>query len=382
MNGLTPKSRIAWVISATLIALVGCQSAPRQNPKPVAEAPPPPPPPASPATPRGVTFFGDEPDVEQVPFETRLVTNLSRHSFTTEGLDFDPDIRVQENLLVYASTRNSVHPDVFMKDVDGATLVQLTSDPADDIQPRFSPDGQQVAFCSNRGGNWDIWVINRDGSGLMQLTHDHADEISPCWSPDGTQIAYTLWGHQSQQWEIWTLSAEQPGTRRFLAYGMFPSWSPGGERIAFQRARQRGSRLFSVWTIQLVDSEAKHPTEIAYSDHYACIAPRWSPDGSMLVYCAVPETRPESDSQGLPVVADLWIADLQTGVKMKLTDGGTAAFNPVWSESGRIFFVSPRSGTENIWSLTTTLGSYASGTEAGPRVSRANSALSDAMEKD
>ena len=121
----------------------------------------------------------------------------------------------------------------------------------------------------------------------MQLTHDPADEVAPCFSPDGTQVAFTAWEKRSHQWGIYVVSVERPGVRRFLCYGMFPDYSPDGKRIAFQRARQRGTRWFSVWFVELVGDEARYPTELAYSDTAACIAPRWSPDGESIVYCAV-----------------------------------------------------------------------------------------------
>lgn len=347
---------------AAFAAVVGCHTsvrfvqpispAPAASPAPQAHA-------AAPAPADSPALFGDNPESESVPFENRLVTNLRRHSYTTDGLDFDPDVFGPDNLIAFASTRNSDHPDIFLKNTAGTALTQLTSDPADDIQPRFSPNGRQVTFCSNRTGSWDIWLANRDGTSLTQLTADHTDEISPCWSPDGSQLAYTVWGQRSRQWEVWTLSIDQPGTTRFLCYGMFPAWSPDGGQLVFQRARQRGSRLFSIWTIELVAGEARRPTEVAQSDTAACIAPRWSPDGRMVVYCVVdPETAAPAPASATPRTADLWVVELQTGLRFKLTDGADACFNPVWATNGRIFFVSPRAGTENIWSLTSELGSY------------------------
>ena len=306
-----------------------------------------------------LSLFGDNPDDEQVPFQSRLVTNLQQHTFTSDGLDFDPDIAPDGETLVFATTRNAEHPDIFLKNVQGSALTQLTGDPADDIQPRFSPDGRRVVFASNRAGNWDIWMINRDGTGLTQLSDDRTDEVAPCWTPDGTGIAYSLWGHGSRQWEIWTLAVDKPGVRRFLTFGMFPAWSPDGTRVAFQRARQRGSRWFSVWTIELDEGEARHPTEIAQSDTAACVAPCWAPDGTMIVFCAVrPESTPGSADMRGPSSAELWMVDLQTGLRMKLTDESAAAFNPVWGSQGRVFFVSARAGTENIWSLTADLVAY------------------------
>jgi TolB protein len=362
----------AGMSAVSIVLLWGCAARERPiQPVPQAEAQPPergdpvPDGPHAAALP-GIAFFGEQPELEEVPFENRLVTNLTRHTFTSEGRDFDPDLDADGQMLAFASTRNAEHPDIYVKHVDGTAMTQLTSDPADDIQPRFSPDGQRIVFCSNRSGNWDVWQINRNGTGLTQLTNDRTDEIAPCWHPSGKQIAYTVWARRGQRWEIWTLSVDEPGVRRFLAYGMFPAWSPDGRHITFQRARQRGSRWFSVWTIELADGEARHPTEVAYSDLAACIAPRWSPDGKMVVFCAV---RPDGpDGQGSSpesVDADLWVVDVETGLRFKLADGGHAAFNPTWSPAGRVFFVSARSGTENIWSLTTEDEGYGIGQRQG-----------------
>ncbi|MGD8451270.1 MAG: hypothetical protein PVJ57_05575 [Phycisphaerae bacterium] len=358
---------LALVTGFGVLCLAGCQSTPTQvatidaQPSDGTQSPPR----------ESLPLFGDDPTAEQVPFENRLITNLRQHSFTMEGLDFDPDVDGAGETLVFASTRNAEQPDLFLKNVEGSAVTQLTGDPSADIQPRFSPDNEHVVFCSNRSGNWDIWLIGRDGTGLTQLTSDPGDEIAPCWAPDGNEIAYTVWGYRSHQWEVWTLAVDSPGVRRFLAYGMFPAWSPDGKQIAFQRARQRGSQWHSVWTIDLVDGEARHPTEVARSELAACIAPSWSQDGSMLVYCAVqPEAEAPAAQRRAPRAAELWTVDLSSGLRMKLTGDSVSAFNPVWGPEDRIFFVSARNGTENVWSLTADLVAYARGTD-GSELSRA-----------
>ena len=371
----TLAENLITATSLMVLILAGC-AAPQGTPPAVVEVQPPGEPEGSAIAEADVAglspvLFGESPSLEPVPFENRLITNLRQHTFTCEGLDFDPDIAPDGETLVFASTRNAERADLYLKNVEGTALTQLTGDPAEDIQPRFSPDGQMIVFCSNRTGNWDIWLIGRDGTGLTQLTNDRSDEIAPCWSPDGLAIAYTVQGYRSHQWEIWTLDANKPGVRRFLAYGMFPVWSPDGSQVAFQRARQRGSRWFSVWTVDLKDGEARHPTEVAHSDERACIAPCWSPDGSTLVYCAIrPGRTTDIGGVGASSAADLWSVDLETGLRMKLTDGAAGSFNPVWGPNGRVFFVSARAGTENVWSLTATERAYARADSLGPRVSR------------
>lgn len=271
--------------------------------------------------------------------------NVAQHTFSTVGRDFDPDIAPDGQVLVFASTAHSDRPDVYVKAVDGFAVTQITFDAADDVQPRFSPDGQRIAFSSNRGGNWDIWVVNRDGTGLTQVTRERIDEIAPCWSPDGKRLAFSAWGQRSNQWELWTVSVEQPGTRRFICPGLFPAWSADGSRIAFQRPRQRGSRWFGVWAVDFVGEEARHPTELAWDDNAACIAPRWAADGRTLAYSVVPLNAGRVQS------ASLWTVDAQTGVRHALTDDSITAFNPTWGLDGRVFFVSATGGIENIWSV-------------------------------
>lgn len=337
---------VACTAFAVLASLAGCQSA--QTSAPIAAAPESEPAERTvirPEPARTVSPFG-ELDGQAAQPSDRLLTNVTQHTFSTIGRDFDPDLSPSGEILAYASTSHSDHPDVFLKAVDGFAITQLTADPADDVQPRFSPDGERVLFCSNRSGNWDIWLVKRDGTGLTQVTNDRADEIAPCWSPDGQRVAFSVWGSRSQQWEIWSLSLDRPGVRRFLAYGLFPAWSPDGQRLAFQRSRQRGTRWFSVWVVDITGQEARYPTEVAAGDQYACIAPRWSPNGRVIVYSTVPR-----DAAGAETVADLWTVDTFSGVRQKLSDGGAPAFNPAFSAGGRVYFVSTLGGSENIWSV-------------------------------
>ena len=59
-----------------------------------------------------------------------------------------------------------------------------------DSYPMFSPDGKQIAFESNRTGNFEIYIINADGTNIKQLTSDTAFDGTPAWSPDGKQIVF------------------------------------------------------------------------------------------------------------------------------------------------------------------------------------------------
>ena len=160
--------------------------------------------------------------------------------------------------MLFASTQHSTTSDIYVKSTRGRTLTQLTTDPADDIMPIFHPLGDRVAFASNRAGNWDIYVMSVGGGQPMKVTDESEHELHPSWSPDGKRLIYCKLGSRSNRWEMWVVDTENPGVRRFLDYGLFPQWCPDVARskILFQRARQRGSRFFSVWTIDYLNGDA------------------------------------------------------------------------------------------------------------------------------
>ncbi len=307
---------------------------------------------ADPAT-AGIGLFGDLPESTGVPFARQATRGLQQHTFTREGGDFDPDVDPTGRLLVFASTRHSLRPDLYIKSVGGSAVTQLTDDPGSDVQPEVSPDGRRVVFASDRSGNWDIWVTSIDGQHTQQLTKSPRPEIHPSWAPDGERLVYCALNPKTQQWELWVADLRSPGTQKFVAHGLFPRWSPKDDVIAFQRARARGSRWFSIWTIRLVNGEPRFPTEVDSSSDYALIAPTWTADGKQLVYCSVQTAAVPNDGSGQAPTSrgDLWVTDAQGKGKIRLTNGDAINYAPVCGLDGRVYFVSNRSGFENLWSI-------------------------------
>jgi TolB protein len=277
--------------------------------------------------------------------------NLRQITFTNAGIDMDPRVDPTGQWIIFASTRHRPNPDIYLQRIDGTAVQQVTHDPASDRMPVFSPDGRHVAFASNRSGNWDIYLTDLDGSQPVQLTNDPTDEIHPSFSPDGSKIVYCSYGRQSGQWEMVVIDVENPAKRRFIGFGLFPEWSPGGDKILFQRARQRGTRWFSVWTIDYQDGEGVRPTEIAASANAGAITPRWSPDGRHIVFSTV--MNPDQTDGGAPPQADVWIMAADGSDRVNMTRNQFANTQPIWSPDGSIYFVSNRgvAETQNIWAL-------------------------------
>jgi TolB protein len=322
-------------------------------------------PPSSAANPTLVRLFGELPEGRTVvPDSLRPVESgggsLSQVSFAVEGACFDPAVDPTGTRIAFASTMHSPAANIYIKPVTGATVTQLTSGPSDDVMPAFDPSGTRVAFASNRSGQWNIYVTSIGGGLPAQLTSDGDPEIHPTWSPDGKMIAFCRFSSQSGRWEIWALDVDSPGVRHFLDYGMFPKWSPNAERsrILFQKPRQRGSRLHGVWTIDYANGQAMHPTEIVSAANAAVINPAWSPDGRRIVFVTVVEperglptlsTPARAASIAGPEHSDIWVINADGSGRVRLTDGQHANFQPAWGADGRIYFVSNRSGVENIW---------------------------------
>lgn len=298
-----------------------------------------------------IRLFGELPGGPQSSYFTRSAMSLRQHSFTEEGFDADPDIDSTGRRLVFSSTRHNNRPDLYIKQVEGVAVTQLTADPSSDVQPVFSPDDSRVAFASDRSGNWDIWVIGVDGGQPLQITATPHDELHPTWSPDGTQLAYCRLSRSGGQWELWTSATHSGGGHRFIGYGLFPEWSPLGDAIAYQRARERGTRWFSIWTIRLVDGEPRYPTEIAFSAHQALILPSWTPDGRRIAFTAS-DFLPDSSGEAsvTPERFDIWVMNVDGGERYRLTDGHGLNYAPVFGPDGRGYFTSNRGGQDNIWS--------------------------------
>ena len=278
-------------------------------------------------------------------------SSLTQVSFASEGADFDPTIAPAGGWMAYASTQHAETADIYRKQIDGRTMVRLTSDPAEDVMPAISPDGRWIAFSSNRAGNWDVWLMPAEGGAATQLTSESDDELHPAFSPDGSRITYCRRNTRSDRWEIWTFELDRPGARTYVCDGLFPQWSPDPTRntLLFQRARERGSRFYGIWTVEFRDGQAMSPTEIVSASDAAIMHPAWSPDGASICFCSV--VRPEG-ATAWSEQADLWVIGVDGTGRTALTDGRYRNMQPTWSPSGRIFFVSDRGGSDCLWSVS------------------------------
>lgn len=281
--------------------------------------------------------------------EASRLRDLRVHTYADAGDDFDPDVSRDGGRLAFVSTRRGGCAEIFVQTVGARDAALLTDDGADAIQPRFSPDGTQIAFASMRSGNWDIWVMNSDGTSPRRLTYDAENEISPCWSPDGSEIAYSAWNERTHRWEIHAVRGGVPHQRRRVADGMLPAWSPDGTMIAYQHEREPGTRSFGIW---IIDADAAgSPRQIAGGTRAACVAPCWSPDGRWVAYAERRDAAGlRSATESGDATSQLWAVEVSSGRKLPLLTSEPASTNAAWTHDGRVFFVRADARGERICS--------------------------------
>ncbi|MBI1849034.1 MAG: S9 family peptidase [Planctomycetes bacterium] len=155
--------------------------------------------------------------------------------------------------------RDRLQNHLWIVTVSGAEPQRLTSGDFDDLDPRWSPDGQEIVFVSNRSGdpetngNTDLWVIPAKGGKPRQLTSNPGPDEQPRWSPDGSRIAYVSHSRDfspAEHTDLFVIGRSNGDPKNLSADFDFPVsnpiWSPDGSRIYFLAAVRGDQHLFSV----------------------------------------------------------------------------------------------------------------------------------------
>src|ERR1041384_155083 len=199
--------------------------------------------------------------------------------------------------------------DVWTVPSSGGEARLLVSHPATESRPLYSPDGRKLAFVSNRTGGGDIYILRFDSGELQRLTFDDGLEQLDGWSRDGRWIYFSSTSHDvAGMNDLYRVSVDggtpmQVSADRY-ASEYFSSPSPDGKTVAFT-ARGIAS---SQW---------------------------WRKGHSHLDEC------------------EIWVMrDAQPPTYERVTEGGAKEMWPMWSADGAsIFYVSDRSGAQNIWTI-------------------------------
>lgn len=147
--------------------------------------------------------------------------------------------------LFYVSYKMMNKPDILSHNLStGARKALYRQYPGSSMSPAVSPDGRRIAFIHNKSGSPDLYVSDLDGGNLKQLTKTREDESSPCWSPDSRTICVT--SRQTGKPALYTISADGGSMSRLpvaAASPTEPDWSPDGKFLVFTTPTRAGFQI-------------------------------------------------------------------------------------------------------------------------------------------
>jgi TolB protein len=234
------------------------------------------------------------------------VTALINETTPTE--EFIPVVSKNAREIVIFSYEEDGYAHLFAYAPDKMPLTRITYGDWDDITPSPSPDGEKIAFASNRGGFWDLYLLDLSSGDVTQLTNTPEYEGAPSWSPDGSFMAYEAYENESLN--IFVGPANDP-LEDFIrltassASDHSPAWAPDGRHIAFISDGE-----VTLANLDKADQgrfQNLSNTEFASESH-----PVWSPDGGRLAWASASQTMGRSgiyvwdSSRQVPAT---WIGD-------------------------------------------------------------------------
>ncbi|MGE0864365.1 MAG: protein kinase [Vicinamibacterales bacterium] len=224
------------------------------------------------------------------------------------------------------------------------TFSRLTLLPGVSREPMISPDGKWVVYVSDASGNPDIYLQSTTGLTPINLTTDStvADRM-PAFSPDGESIAFRS---ERDGGGLFVMGRTGESVRRLTRTGYQPAWFPDGRQIAFvsrlvDQAEGRGGEVSELWAADLAGGA---PRQIYGGD---ALQPAVSPNGLRIAFWGLP-TDP-GQQRFLSGNRDLWSVAADGSDPRRLTDDLATEWNPVWSPDGQwLYFLSSQSGSMNL----------------------------------
>lgn len=243
-----------------------------------------------------------------------------------------------EGRLAYQRGEGSA-AEIWVMDLASRKSVRLTDNRTLDEYPRWSPDGREIAFYSDRDGTRQICLMDAAGGNVRRVTGALPVNEDPTWSPDGARICF--WGQKAKgaREDLFIVKRDGTGlvnlTRSGKGSRRVPAWSPDGRRIAFTSDRYLSHQVY------VIGADGRDEERLTGNPRGAC-RPRWSPDGKRIAY--------SDGGYGVRKNVDIWEMDPDGGNKKRLTDLKGSDYDPAYAPDGsRIIFASDRSGRYELY---------------------------------
>ncbi|WP_151088121.1 S9 family peptidase [Hymenobacter baengnokdamensis] len=244
----------------------------------------------------------------------------------------DPNLSPDGAWVTYTVTRvdtttDKRDADIWMARTDGSQNLRVTTNPASETHPRFSPDGKYLSFISGRneeeGGNAQLWLLNRAGGEAEKVTRLKGSVADYVWSPDGQRIALIIKDADPD-----SLTAAQKAKKKTPPPIVIDRFQFKQDVEGYLNNQRQHLYVFDVATRRLVNL-----TPGQYDESL----PAWSPDSKQLVFSSKRGPDPDRHDN-----YDLFLIDAQPGATARpllTTDVPESAPNygsrPAWSPDGR-----------------------------------------------
>jgi TolB protein len=244
--------------------------------------------------------------------------------------DFTGEMGVARTRMAYVSDATG-RKEVYVTDILGRHPRQITSHRALCVSPRFTPDGNFLAYSTYHRGNQDLYITDlRQSTSTNSLSRRKGLNLAPAFSPDGRTMIITL--SQNGNPDLYSMD-RQGGIIQQLTSGaginVSPSFSPDGQQVAFVSDR---SGKPNVYVMSAGGGQAKRLTFKSSENS----EPAWSPKGDEIAFTGL---------QGGSY--QLFVMDRNGGNVRQLSSGGSSYESPTWSPDGRLIAVTRKGGSRS-----------------------------------
>lgn len=221
---------------------------------------------------------------------------------------------------------SEINPDIHLLDADRGFTLNLTRHQAYDGSPAWSPNGEWIAFTSDREGGLNVFVMDATGKNVRRLTNGTGSYDTPRWSSDGQRLVFfsrgggqELYGINFDGSDFQQLTSDTvPVTGVLLDLGI----EFGAATVVSSPDRTQTLLVRLVgreWRVFLADGNRQNPRLLASLGRGYTQAPVWSPSGERVAFVGSNRVR-----------TDLFVVNIQDGSTKQLTDTPAVESSPVW----------------------------------------------------